>query len=156
VSVSALRVTLSQRRLRLHDLKPAESEPPLLNAACSSHRRSLAGLLAAIGVVASLAATDRAGAANPTPAAAAGYTISLFASAPSGASIPDDIARLDGHLFVGYANGVGPNGEANAGGGSSSTVVQYNDDGSVANQWALSGKVDGLGADPANHRVIEP
>ena len=153
MSVHALRVTVNAGR-DSHDLKPAESESPLLNAAFSSHRRSLAGLLAAVGLIASLVVTEPAGAANPTPAVPAGYTVSLFASAPSGASIPDDIARLDGHLFVGYANGVGPNGEANGSGGTSSTVVQYNDDGSVANQWSLIGKVDGLGADPANHRVI--
>jgi len=125
-----------------------------LNVALSSHGRALGGLLAATGVTALLLATDPAGAANPTPSVPAGYTISLFASAPAGASIPDDIVRLDGHLFVGYANGVGPNGEASGSGGTTSTVVQYNDDGSIANTWALTGKVDGLGADPSNHRVI--
>ena len=62
--------------------------------------------------------------------------------------------RLDGHLFVGYQNGVGSNGEPNSTAGTASTLVQYNDDGSIASQWQLVGKIDGMGSDAANHRVI--
>ena len=93
-------------------------------------------------------------AATAAPTVPDGYTISLFASAPSGDSSPDDICWLDGHLFVGYQNGVGPNGEPNSGGGTTSAVVEYDGDGSVANQWSITGKVDGLGADPHGQRVI--
>jgi hypothetical protein len=119
--------------------------PPL-----SSRRLQAVAAIAAATLI-SLVAAGPAAAAAPT--VASGFTISLFASAASGTSSPDDIARLDGHIFVGYQNGVGSNGETGPS-GADSTVVQYNDDGSIADQWQLVGKVDGLGADPANHRVI--
>jgi hypothetical protein len=112
------------------------------------------GLLAGSAAAAALAPVSLANATSASPTVLPGYAISLFASAPSGASSPDDICRLGDEVFVGYQNGVGPNGEPNASGGTASTIVEYNRDGSVVNQWSVTGKVDGLGSDPGSHRVI--
>jgi hypothetical protein len=114
----------------------------------------LTPLLAGLAAAAALLLPGSATATTTAPTVPVPYAISLFASAPTGTSGPDDICRLDGHLFVGYQNGVGPNGEANGSGGTVSTLVEYNDDGSIATQWNLVGKIDGLGSDAPNHRVI--
>jgi hypothetical protein len=112
---------------------------------------TFAGMLTA---AVSLLSLSLAGVAAAAPTVPTGYSISLLASAPSGDSSPDDIRRLDGHLFVGYQNGVGPNGEASTSGTTNSSVVEYNDNGSIANQWSISGKIDGLGSDPESHRLF--
>lgn len=112
------------------------------------------GLLAGTAALAALLPVSLASATSAAPTVPNGFAISLFASAPTGDSSPDDISRLGDELFVGYQNGVGPNGEPSASGVTASTIVEYNPDGSVANQWSVTGKVDGLGSDPENHRVI--
>ncbi|MGI8412767.1 MAG: hypothetical protein ACR2LV_06715 [Solirubrobacteraceae bacterium] len=61
----------------------------------------------------------------------------------------DDLAFLDGHLFMGCQNKT-----MSTGRGGNSTLVEYGLDGSVVNTWSIKDKIDGLGADPANHRVI--
>jgi len=122
----------------------------------ASPNRSLrrgGALIAAAGALALPAAGAAADGAG-LPSVPSGYSISLFAQAPMGASSPDDICVLDGRVFVAYQNGVGPNGEPNAQGGTASTIVEYRDNGSVAGQWSVTGKVDGLGADPREQRVI--
>lgn len=62
---------------------------------------------------------------------------------------PDDITELGGIIFVGFQNGVGPQGQASSDGNMDSTVVAMNGFGKVLGQWDLLGKVDGLTADPA-------
>jgi hypothetical protein len=69
-------------------------------------------------------------------------------------SSPDDITYLDGHIFVGFQNGVGPQGEPSSSGNSDSTIVEFGRHGDVVNQWDIVGKCDGLTADPDAHRVI--
>jgi hypothetical protein len=81
----------------------------------------------------------------------AGFTARLFATAPSGLTNPDDITRLDGHIFVAFQN------NANADGtpvGAQSTVVEFASDGSVLNQWNLTGRCDGLTADPESDQLL--
>jgi hypothetical protein len=112
------------------------------------------GLLAGSAALAALLPVSLANATSAGPTVPNGFAISLFASAPTGDSSPDDTSRLGDELFVGYQNGVGPNGEPSASGVTASTIVEYNPDGSVANQWSVTGTVDGLGSDPENHRVI--
>jgi len=69
-------------------------------------------------------------------------------------SNPDDITLLGGQLFVGFQNGVGPQGEASTTGNKDSTVVEFNLSGKAVRQWDLVGKCDGITADPAHHRLI--
>ena len=67
---------------------------------------------------------------------------------------PDDIVALGGHLYVGFQNGVGPQGEPSGSGNLDSTLVELTPAGSVVKQWDVTGKIDGMGADPATGRVI--
>jgi hypothetical protein len=84
------------------------------------------------------------------PVVPAGFTVTLFAAAPAGLTHPDDITRLNGDTFVSYQN-------ANADGtpvGAQSTVVEFAADGAVINHWNLTGRCDGLTADPRSQRVL--
>ena len=67
---------------------------------------------------------------------------------------PDDIVSLGGHLYVGFQNGVGPQGEVAPSGNLDSTLIEITRTGSVVKQWDVRGKIDGLGADPATGQVI--
>ena len=78
-----------------------------------------------------------------------------FTTASSGApqtehlANPDDLTVLGDHLFVGFQNGVGPQGEpSKATGNLDSTVVEFTATGREIAQWDVQGKVDGLTADP--------
>jgi hypothetical protein len=62
---------------------------------------------------------------------------------------PDDITKLDGLVFVGFQNGVGPQGEPSSDGNTDGTIVAMGKFGKVLGQWDVQGKIDGLTADPA-------
>jgi hypothetical protein len=100
-------------------------------------------------VIGALGVGDTAATAAPTPSAPAGFTVTKLAAAPSGATNCDDLARLDGHLFMTCQNAT-----LSTSGGGNSTIVEYADDGTVINTWSILDKADGIGADPLNHRVI--
>jgi hypothetical protein len=118
--------------------------------------RSVQSVTAAAAALAAAAAIPAT--AIAAPAAPSGFTITTFASAPSttpATSGPDDITVLDGHVYVGWQNGVGTKGEPNPKTGqATSTVAEYSRTGKLLASWSLAGKVDGLGADPAAHTVI--
>ena len=85
----------------------------------------------------------------------AGFSATVFATSTTAAVTgPDDIAQLGDTLFVAYQNGVGSQGEPAPSGQTRSTVVAYDSRGTQIGSWNLTGKVDGLGADPTHHRVI--
>jgi hypothetical protein len=67
---------------------------------------------------------------------------------------PDDMAYLDGHVFVGFQNGVGSMGEGATLGDKDSTIVEFDLQGHKIAQWDVVGKNDGLGADPSTNRLI--
>ncbi len=67
---------------------------------------------------------------------------------------PDDITQLGRDIFVGFQNGVGPQGEASADGNLDSTVVEMTTRGHVLAQWDIVGKADGVTADPDTRSVI--
>jgi hypothetical protein len=96
--------------------------------------------------------------ATGAPVAIPGFTLTTFASAPTTVPLTagaDDITALGTHVFVGWQNGVGTKGEPNSTTGqSSATVIEYDSNGKAQQSWNLEGKVDGLGGDPAHHRVI--
>jgi hypothetical protein len=69
-------------------------------------------------------------------------------------SKPDDIVTLGGNLYVGFQNGVGPQGEPALSGNTDSTLVEFTPSGSVVKQWDVKGKIDGLGADTGTGQVI--
>jgi hypothetical protein len=67
---------------------------------------------------------------------------------------PDDIVALGGHLYVGFQNGVGSQGEVAPSGNLDSTLVEFTPAGAVVKQWDVTGKIDGMGADPATGQVF--
>jgi hypothetical protein len=82
--------------------------------------------------------------------------------APAGSTInqteplsdPDDITRLGDNLFVGFQNGVGPQGQASADGNLDSTVVELTLTVHPVAQWDVLGKTDGVTADPETGTVL--
>jgi hypothetical protein len=105
--------------------------------------------LAAIGSVAAAgvaAAHDNNG--------ASGFSAQVFATGGSTLSAVDDITNMGGSIFVAWQNGVGPKGEPAANGNTQSTVVQYSRSGRNLQSWQLTGRVDGIAADPANDRIV--
>ncbi len=123
---------------------------------------------ATTALVATLAVTTTALAARPhrtRSGAASAFTAAVFASAtgithpgPNGTrepiSLPDDITYLGGDIFVGFQNGVGPQGQPSTTGNLNSTVVEFNLQGREVKQWDVRGKCDGLTAWPARDKVI--
>jgi hypothetical protein len=113
--------------------------------------------LQTITSIAALAAFPAAASAAPT--VSSGFTVQPFATATAGANAPtaisgpDDITYLDGHIFVGWQNGVGTKGEPGPN-GPDSTLVEYSRSGSALNSWQPTGKIDGLGANPSTDQVI--
>jgi len=61
---------------------------------------------------------------------------------------PDDISQWGGDLYVGFQNGVGPQGQASTDGNIDSTVVELTLSGHVLAQWNVIGKTDGVTVDP--------
>ena len=79
------------------------------------------------------------------------------ASAPTSEPLtkPDDITRLGRDIFVGFQNGVGPQGEPSTPSGNvDSTVVEVTPSGLLVAQWDIVGKVDGLTADPESQTIV--
>jgi hypothetical protein len=132
--------------------------------------RNLSGkMLAVLGIVglgfAPGAAAQAATSSSPSRLAAPpAFVARAFASGahlehqtPKGKqalSQPDDITFLGSDIFVGFQNGVGPQGQASTTGNLDSTVVAFDLDGHAIGQWDVVGKCDGLTADPQIGQVI--
>ncbi len=67
---------------------------------------------------------------------------------------PDDITLLGNDIFVGFQNGVGPQGQPSTDGNQDSTVVELKLNGDPVAQWDVLGKTDGVTADPESGEVI--
>jgi hypothetical protein len=67
---------------------------------------------------------------------------------------PDDITELDGNVFAGFQNDVGPQGQASSDGNLDSTIVELRPIGDPVAQWDVEGKADGVTADPQAGTVI--
>jgi hypothetical protein len=76
----------------------------------------------------------------------------VFALAPAGATKPDDITRLDDTLYVTYQNNAGKDGTPL---GATSTVVAFDrSTAKVVQTYVLTGRCDGLTADPKHGRIF--
>ena len=88
--------------------------------------------------------------AASAPSVPPGFTITKIASpSPASASNCDDLAFLEGHLFLGCQNRT-----LSVGGGGTSTLIEYTQAGAVLNTWPIADKIDGMAGDPLNHRLI--
>jgi hypothetical protein len=69
---------------------------------------------------------------------------------------PDDITELDGNLYINWQNGVGPQGQpaSNGSGVTYSVITEYTTSGRLVDFWTVTGKSDGLTADPATGQII--
>ena len=94
-----------------------------------------------------------AAATEPDNPAGARYTVQAFA-AVGAETKPDDITRLGEFIYVSFQNDVGPLGEPAVSGVTASTIQQYAPDGRPGKSWHVQGRVDGLTADPAEHRLL--
>lgn len=110
--------------------------------------RPLITVLSAAAVGAALTVAILVPAAGAQGGDAAGYTTTVLATGTSTMYNPDDIVLLGNDLFVSFQN------DAPADGGGTSTIAEYTRDGSLVSTWSVSGKCDGLAADPANDRLI--
>jgi hypothetical protein len=111
-------------------------------------RRLKRGALYLVGLaISALGPGGTAVAALPPTPTQAGFSISLIAAAPKGASNCENIASLDGHLFLACQNAALSTGGA-------STIAEYTENGSLINAWSIPGEAAGIGADPLNHRLI--
>ena len=82
------------------------------------------------------------------------YTPQGGAPATEALSDPDDITLLGDDIFVGFQNGVGPQGQPSTDGNLDSTVVELKMNGDPVAQWDVQGKTDGVTADPQAGDVI--
>jgi hypothetical protein len=87
-------------------------------------------------------------AASVTAQAAPTVSVSVFATAPTGAAAPDSITTGDNSVWVEYGNGADSTGASG-----SSTIVQYSMTGSVEHTYSVSGLVDGLKFNPVTGMV---
>jgi hypothetical protein len=121
---------------------------PPSNELCKQ-RVGLLPLAAALAAIVLLVQAGSAFAA-PAPSVPSGFTITKIAApSPSTASNCDDLAFLEGHLFMGCQNRT-----LSVGGGGSSTLIEYTQAGAVLNTWSVTDKIDGMAGDPLNHRLI--
>ena len=136
-----------------------------------THRARGSAVSLALGVAIVLAGCGSSNSHSTTTSksASTGFTSSVFASGipitistqsgKTSINQPDDITELGGHIFVGFQNNVGPQGEptptgTQGTGNLDSTVVEFSSSGSPVGTWNLPGHVDGVTADTAHNRVI--
>jgi hypothetical protein len=109
-----------------------------------------------LSAVVFFATAATAATASALPQAPGAFTVKVFAGAPSHtASGPDDIAMLNGHVFVAWQNGIGPTGKPAANNKpTASLLVEYGQSGKVVASWPVTGKVDGIAGDPARNAIV--
>jgi hypothetical protein len=110
----------------------------------------LAAALAGVVVCLLTSAGPALAASTPTPSVPGGFTITKVAAPnPASGGNCDDLAFLEGHLFLACQDKT-----LSVGGGGNSTLIEYTPAGAVLNTWSIPEKIDGMAADPLNHRVI--
>ena len=110
-------------------------------------RRNAALTLSLIGGVTALSVVSAT--ADPT-VAIPGFTLNTFGSAPTGATKIDSITVGDNSVFVGYADNSIKTGGANDG---TSTIAQFNLNGTLAKTFSVAGHNDGLRLDPYTNQL---
>jgi hypothetical protein len=81
--------------------------------------------------------------------ATAPYTVTTFATAPTGLSAPDSVTFSATNVFIGYGNGGAPDGS----GGAMSDVVEYDFTGKELKDFKIVGHNDGLRFNPRENNL---
>ena len=81
--------------------------------------------------------------------AGAPYSVTTFATAPTGLSAPDSVTFSSTNVFIGYGNGGAPDGS----GGAMSNVVEYDFTGTVVKNFTIVGHNDGLRYNPRENNL---
>jgi hypothetical protein len=97
-----------------------------------------------ISLMIATVARPAVGHAITPPTAVPPYTITPFATNPTGLSAPDSITFNATNVFVGYGNGGNPDGS----GGAKSNIIEYDMTGHQVNNISITGHNDGLRIDP--------
>jgi hypothetical protein len=129
-----------------------------------STRRAVSMVIAATATLAGAIAVAPAASARSQPAhttrLSSGTSLStglvartILRGADLGLTQPDDLTRVGNRLFVAFQNGVPATG-GTTGTPTQSTVVELTPGGTVIRRWQLTGKCDGLTADPGRDRLI--
>jgi hypothetical protein len=84
-----------------------------------------------------------------TPVAVAPYSLTTFATAPTGISAPDSVTFSATNVFVGYGNGGLPDGS----GGAMSNVIEYDFNGNMIKDFSIVGHNDGLRYNPRENNL---
>jgi hypothetical protein len=119
----------------------------------TSPRTRVASIVLAAGtIVAALAVPAGAGAARSLDSPVPSINPTVFATAPTGATKPDDITMLGHLLYVSYQNNTGKDGSPPM---STSTIVAFDArTGSFVTSYTVLGRCDGLTADPSHNRLL--
>ncbi|MFI6684458.1 hypothetical protein [Streptomyces sp. NPDC050485] len=119
--------------------------------------RASLGVLSAVTALSAVAvpaamANEAAPASKHDAPAGTHLKLTLFAAAPTGYKSPDDLTRLGDVLYVAYQNNAAADGTP---AGSKTDIVGFDvKTGKALRHWVLPGRVDGLTADPRNHRLL--
>ena len=122
-------------------------------------RQTKAALAVATGAIAALAALAAAPATagSALPRVVQPLTVhTILSGAAHGWKGPDDLTSVGNDLYVSFQNGV-PSTGGTTGTPTESTIVKLAVHGTVGTgeaTWQLTGKCDGLTADPEHHRVV--
>ena len=85
------------------------------------------------------------------PKAEKGYQVSVFTKGVDGKyTEPDSIAVADGHVFIGYGDGILPDGSD----GKTSNILEYTKDGQMVHVYTVVGHNDGLKAVRGTHLLV--
>jgi len=109
--------------------------------------RLVAGAIILLAIALGIVMMPASGAAQVV--ATAPYTITTFATAPSGLSKPDSITFNSTNVFVGYGNGGAPDGS----GGAMSNIVEYDFKGNMIKDFIVVGHNDGLRFNPRENNL---
>ena len=101
-------------------------------------------ILVAAAMMVLIPATSRAAVVAVAP-----YSVTTFATAPTGLSAPDSVTFSATNIFIGYGNGGAPDGS----GGAMSNVVEYDFTGKLIQNFTIVGHNDGLRYNPRTNSL---
>ena len=119
-------------------------------------RKAIAAAVAGAGTMTALVAlaATPATAGSAVPGEVQPLSVhTILSGAAHGWKGPDDLTHVGQHLYVSFQNGV-PSTGGTTGTPTESTIVKLALDGTVEATWQLTGKCDGLTADPEHNRVV--